>query len=232
MIVFEKSRLKWVWVTVTLVITWLTLLNVVAYFGGGPTRLFLIEKGELRFMPLWSTAFYFHIISSSVCLIAGPPLMIPGLVHRYRRLHAVLGYAYLNCVLWVSVPTGLVLSLYAKGGIASTLGFALTGVLWWWATWLGYRAIRQRKITAHICWMIRSYALALSAVVFRVVQQLMAFGPCSDVTNYIASLWISLLVSLWISENCIMRKFSRPPMGKGLSPWLPALSANTVYSKN
>ena len=55
MIVFEKSRLKWVWVTVTLVITWLTLLSVVAYFGGGPTRLFLIEKGELRCMRLWST---------------------------------------------------------------------------------------------------------------------------------------------------------------------------------
>ena len=232
MIVFEKSRLKWVWVSVTLVITLLTLLNVVAYFGSGPTRFFLIEKGELRFSPMWSTAFYFHIVSSSVCLAAGPLLMIPGLVRRYPRLHAVLGYAYLNCVLWVSVPTGLLLSLYAKGGIASTLGFALTGVLWWWATWFGYRAIRQRRVTEHICWMIRSYALALSAVVFRVVQQLMAYGPYSDVTNYVASLWISLLVSLWISESCIMRKFSRSPMGKGMRSWWPTLPVNTVCSKS
>ena len=231
MIIFDKSRFKWGWIAVTLVISWLTLVNVVSYFRTGPTQVFLIEKGDLRWLPLWSTAFYFHIASSSVCLALGPLLMIPRLV-RYRKLHAIMGYAYLNAVLWVSVPSGLVLSVYAKGGLPSTLGFALTGGLWWAATWLGYRAIRQRNMKSHVCWMIRSYALALSAVAFRVVQQLVAFTPCPNMTNYIFSIWLSLLISLWISENCIMRLFPKSPNGKLANRSIPVPFLDTVCSKN
>ena len=231
MIIFDKSRFKWVWIAITLVISWLTLVNVVSYFGTGPTQVFLIEKGELRWMPLWSTAFYFHIVSSSVCLALGPLLMIPKLV-RYRRLHAIMGYAYLNSVLWVSVPSGLVLSVYAKGGLPSMLGFALTGGLWWAATWLGYRAIRNRNIRSHVCWMIRSYALALSAVVFRVVQQLVAFTPCPNTTNYIFSIWLSLFISLWISESCIRRRFPKSPTSKRVSRRAPVPLVDTAFTKS
>ena len=124
--------------------------------------------------------------------------------------------AYLNSVLWISVPTGLLISINAKGGWPSTLGFALTGVLWWWATWAGYRAIVRNQLVTHICWMVRSYALALSAVAFRVVQQLMALGPLSDVTNYVISIWVSLLISLWISETCIKRHFANPAKSKNV----------------
>ena len=231
MIIFDKSRFKWGWIAVTLVISWLTLVNVVSYFRTGPAQVFLIEKGDLRWLPLWSTAFYFHIASSSVCLALGPLLMTPRLI-RYRKLHAIMGYAYLNAVLWVSVPSGLVLSVYAKGGLPSTLGFALTGGLWWAATWLGYRAIRQRNMKSHVCWMIRSYALALSAVAFRVVQQLVAFTPCPNMTNYIFSIWLSLLISLWISENCIMRLFPKSPNGKLANRSIPVPFVDTVCSKN
>jgi len=217
--IFAKSRLKWIWVLIALVFTFLTLLNATAFFSSGPTHRFLIERGELRFQPLWVTSLYFHIVSSCICLAVGPLLMIPKLV-RYRRLHAVLGYAYLNVVLWVAAPTGLFLSIFAKGGWPSAWGFALTGVLWWWSTWAGYQAIRRSELIIHICWMVRSYALALSAVAFRVVQQLMALGPLSDTTNYVISIWMSLLISLWISETCIKRHFSKSPVSSELPRWL------------
>lgn len=227
MFIFAKSRLKWIWVSLTLIISCLTLFNAAAFFSSGPTHNFLVEKGELRFMPLWTTAIYFHIVSSCVCLATGPLLMLPKLI-RLRRLHAVLGYAYLNAVLWISVPTGLLISINAKGGWPSSLGFALTGVLWWWATWAGYRAIVRNELVTHICWMVRSYALALSAVAFRVVQQLMAFGPLSDTTNYVISIWVSLLISLWISETCIKRHFANPPKSENVPTWWFTLNRSPV----
>lgn len=211
MFIFFKSRLKWIWIAITVVITALILVNSTIYFRNVPTPNFLLEKGELRFSPLWRTAFYFHVIASCVCLATGPFLMIPKLI-GFRRLHAVLGYAYLNAVLWVAAPTGLIISPVAKGGPISAAGFFITGLMWWYATWLGYRAIRHRHnfdLTAHICWMVRSYAIALSAVAFRVIQQMLAYDPFDANTNYTLSVWLSLVVSLWISETCIHRQFKR-----------------------
>ncbi len=209
MFIFFKSRLKWVWVATTVVITALILSNATIYFRNVPTPTFLLEKGDLRFSPLWRTAFFFHVIASCVCLATGPLLMIPKLI-GFRRLHAVLGYTYLNAVLWIAAPTGLIISPVAKGGPISAAGFFITGLMWWYATWLGYRAIRSRHsfdLTAHICWMVRSYAIALSAVAFRIIQQALAYGPFDANTNYTLSVWLSLFVSLWISETCICRQF-------------------------
>ena len=207
MFLFSKSRLKYIWIGVSVWISALILLNAVVYFQRGPTPIFLLEKGELRHQAWWSTAFYFHVFGACVCLATGPFLMITRLI-RFRKLHAILGYAYLNAVLWVAGPTGLIISPAAKGGFWAALGFFLTGVFWWLSTWLGYRAIRANKLAEHISWMVRSYSVALSAVWFRLIQYYLAYFV-EDITAYIWAVWLSFFVSLWISETCIARHFLR-----------------------
>lgn len=203
MFLYSKSRLKYVWIGISIWVSVLILLNAGVYFQKGPTPNFLLEKGELRHHPLWATAFYFHVIGACVCLATGPFLMITKLI-RYRRLHAVLGYAYLNAVLWVAGPTGLIISPVSKAGFWAALGFFVTGIFWWLSTWLGYRAIRANKLAEHIRWMVRSYSVALSAVWFRLIHYFLSYIVEAD-TAYIWSVWLSFFLSLWISEVCISR---------------------------
>ena len=156
----------------------------------------------------WLTAFYVHVASASLCLVTGLLLTFPALL-RYRRLHHWLGYAYVNAVLWAAAPTGLVLAPLAKGGVLGAVGFSIAAALWWWTTWQGLRAILQNELHRHITAMTRSYALALSAPAFRVIQA--ALSPTSFSTNtiYVASLWLSLLFSLWLSESWVQSRASQ-----------------------
>lgn len=204
MYLFSNRRLKIAWSLVAISITALILVQATSYFRNVPTPNFLLEKGELRHHPLWRTAFYFHVLAACVCLATGPLLMCTKLI-RFRKLHAILGYTYLNAVLWIAAPTGLMISVVAKGGLLSALGFLITGICWWLSTWLGYRAIKQDRLAAHIAWMVRSYSIALSAVWFRVIQHCLSFA-LDDNDGYVASIWLSLLVSVWISESCIAHR--------------------------
>lgn len=205
MYLFSKSRLKVIWVLITIWVSALILMNASIYFRSGPTPIFLLEKGDLRFDSLWRTAFFFHVIGACVCLAIGPLLMIRRLI-RYQRLHAVLGYTYVNAVIWVAGPTGMIISPTAKGGALAALGFLVTGLFWWLSTWLGYRAIKKNEMTSHIRWMVRSYSIALTAVWFRIIQIGLSFA-FNNTSSYIAAVWLSLLVSIWVSETCISRHF-------------------------
>lgn len=230
MYLFSKSRLKYVWAMIALWVSWLILVNTSIYFEKGPTPIFLLEKGDLRHWPLWRTAFYIHIASACVCLAVGPLLMVRRLI-RVKRFHAMIGYVYLNVVLWLAAPFGLFISFHAKGGPISSLGFVATGVLWWGSSWLGYRTIRKGDLQSHICWMLRSYSIALSAVWFRLVQY--GLSLCVDATvAYVASVWLSLLLSVWFSEACIHRHFRRDSSrSQSLPSKLPSTSSSFLQRK-
>ena len=169
MYLFKNSRFAFVWTVTTIALIVLLVYNTLVYFQLGVRAEFLTEKGPLVKNRLWLTAFYFHVFSSCVVLLTGAILFFSSLL-KYRRMHLVLGYIYINIVLWIAAPTGLILSPVAKGGWPGALGFAVTGLAWWYTTWAGYRAIRQRRVNDHIAWMVRSWCLSLSAVTFRVLH--------------------------------------------------------------
>lgn len=208
MVLFSKSRFYWIWLVVTFVMSWMTLTNIRIYFLEDVTPIFLFEKGSLRHWAVWRTALYFHIVGAGLCLATGLPLMFKQLL-RFKLLHRVLGYIYFNSVLWVAAPAGLIMAPFAKGGFWGAAGFILTGVPWWVTTWLGYRAIRRREIEQHVRWMIRSFSLALSAIWFRLIQYSLFHCGMEDQSNYLLSLWLSLGVSLFTAEMCIVRRSGR-----------------------
>lgn len=206
MYIFQKTRLKFLWMAISVAFTCLILASSTNYFLPGPTPNFLVQKGELRFQTLWRCAFNCHVIASCACLAVGPFLMIPRLV-RFKRLHILLGYVYFNAILWIAAPTGLIISPAANGGWLSATGFFVTGVLWWITTWLGYSEIRKGNLPSHICWMVRSYSIALSAIWFRILQTAFDVAGSDPINGYILSVWGSLLISFWFSETCVARHY-------------------------
>jgi hypothetical protein len=197
------------WTGATLLVCGIVLWNNAIYFHGGPTPRFLLEKGDWEGQPWWLAAFYCHVVAASVCLAAGMPLMFPRWTRRHPKWHRRLGYVYLNAVLWMAAPTGLMMAPVAKGGWWGASGFAVAGVLWWGVTWSGYRAILRKDLAAHVRGMVRSYSLALSAPIFRVIQALFYGAGMDDGLNYIVSLWLSLAASVWLAESFLARQRAR-----------------------
>jgi hypothetical protein len=195
---------KW-WTAVTVAACGLILLNNTIYFQGGVSSRFLLEKGELTRSSWWIVAFYFHVVGASICLVAGTPLMFADWTRSHPVWHRLLGYVYLNAVLWMAAPSGIALAITAKGGLWGTIGFAVAGTFWWGTTWSGYRAIRRGESTSHICAMIRSYSWALSAPVFRAIQAVLTLLGLEDTSNYIVSLWLSIAASIWLAESYLYR---------------------------
>src|SRR5262245_40806300 len=111
MIVFARlpgSR----WCTIlAAVLCGLTLVSNTVYLETASTPRFLLEKGDWADAPWWLAAFYFHVAGASVCLAAGWPLMFPAWTSRHPAWHRGLGYLYLNAVLWMAAPAGLVLAI-------------------------------------------------------------------------------------------------------------------------
>jgi hypothetical protein len=62
------------------------------------------------------------------------------------------------------------MGFYGNGNDMTKLSFVLLAVLWWFSTWKSYQLIRQKNIQAHGAWMMRSYALTLSAITLRMMQ--------------------------------------------------------------
>lgn len=210
MLLFATKRLATIWTLLTVALSALIVYNTSIYFvpdaGGTDTApAFLLEKGAIARIPLWRAAFYFHIVGACVCLVSGAPLMFTRLL-RYPAVHRTLGLIYLNSVLFVAGPTALIMTPFAKGGLAGVLGFTVAGTLWWWTTFSGYRAVLRRDIPGHTRAMVRSYALATSALSFRVYQVAFFFVGMADETNYVVSIWLSLATSIWLAETCIQRQ--------------------------
>ncbi len=207
MYLFKNIKFAFLWTLLTFMLALLLINNTLLYFYPNVQVMFLLEKGALADWTLWRGAFYFHIVSSCMVLLVGFPLFFPTLL-KYRKLHRWLGYIYFNGVLWFAAPSGLILAPFAKGGLMGATGFLLTGIFWWFCTWRGYTAIRDRQVNKHIQWMVRSWCLSLSAVSFRILHVAFDLIQMDPIGNYVLSIWLSLLINALLAELFIARNFN------------------------
>jgi hypothetical protein len=204
MLIFQPWRGARIWTVATIIGSVAIPFSSMVYFAGTHTPRFLLDKAPWAGQPWWLATFYCHVVSASLSLVVGLPLMFPAWTSRHPVWHRLLGYAYVNAVLWMAAPTGLVLAATATGGMLGTLGFGLASVVWWHTTWSGYRAIRRADLPAHVAAMARSFAIALSAPVFRLIKLALSLGPLSDDAIHLSSLWTSLAVGLVLGEVCAL----------------------------
>ena len=187
--------------------SWLMLKIVLLYT---PMRLdiaFLQLKQQYIHIDAWRVSFFIHVFSSMFALMAGFSQFSKKLLHTKPILHRRLGYAYVINIMCITGPAGLVMSFYANGGLLSRIAFVMLSVLWMFFTATAvYKAIKK-DFAAHRAFMIRSYALTLSALSLRMWKVLFAeFTNIGPMDRYRIIAWLGWGLNLLIAEYIIIQQ--------------------------
>lgn len=167
---------------------------------------FLQLKQSYIHITEWRIAFFIHVFSSMLALLAGFTQFSNRLLKHKPKLHRAIGYSYVVNILMVTGPAGLLMSFYANGGITSRVAFVMLSVLWIGFTAIAlYKAIRK-DFHAHRVFMIYSYALTLSAITLRIWKVLLAnFTDIPPMDRYRIIAWLGWTLNLIVAEICIYR---------------------------
>jgi putative Mn2+ efflux pump MntP len=121
-----------------------------------------------------------------------------------------MGYIYVTDVLLITGPAGLIMGFYANGGTTSRIAFVMLAVLWLYFTAMALIKAKQKDFRSHRNYMIRSYALTLSALTLRAwkygITNTMDVRPM-DVYRVVA--WAGWVINLGIAEIIIQRTKKR-----------------------
>ena len=167
---------------------------------------FLRIKQQYIDIDHWRIAFFIHIYASMWVLLAGFTQFSKKLLKNNPGLHRTLGYIYVMDVLLITGPAGLVMGFYANGGLTSRFAFVSLALLWIFFTAMALMKAKQKDFKSHRNYMIRSYALTLSALTLRAWK----YGitntihvPPMDVYRVVA--WLGWVINILIAEYIIFR---------------------------
>lgn len=198
---------KYLLVLLLLFFTYRMILLSWPYLAFDDRVAFLRIKQSVVSLTWWKVAFYVHVFTSIFLLAAGFTQFSKQLLKRFPAVHRSIGKMYVFILLVLSGPAGLLLAIKANGGFWSQLAFTLLAILWWWFTWRAWRAILRGQVLLHHEFMLRSFALTLSAVTLRSWKWLIVFlwaPPPMDTYRLVAWLgWVPnlLLVEWWIRKS-------------------------------
>jgi hypothetical protein len=199
-----------VWYASLLFFTYLMLLIVLQYIPARTGVAFLRIKEDVVGMLHYRVAFFAHVYTGMLVLVAGM-LQFPSAIRkRYPALHKWSGRVYAYGIIFIAGPAGLVMGYYGNGGWISQTAFCMLAVLWIIFTWNAVSAARTRNITVHKKWMYRSYALTLSAISLRLWKWLLVllFEPRPMDVYHVVS-WLGWTGNLLIAELLIYYTFRK-----------------------
>jgi len=196
-------RLIFFWFPV-IYLSLLIAYNSLPYFTFTGDQPFIIDKQNVQDNNFWLTNFYVHVAAGIICLLAALTQFSKKILKKKLQIHKVAGKVYVGMVLFIAAPTGLILAFFAKGGLLGGLGFGVLSILWFYTTLMGFLKIKQGDVNGHVQWMIRSYALTLSALTFRLFHMGFYFLEFNDTTNYVLSLWASNVFNILAAELVVL----------------------------
>jgi uncharacterized membrane protein len=186
--------------------SWLMASITMAYVPYNTDVGFLRIKQQYISIDHWRIAFFIHVYASIWVLLAGFTQFSRRIQRNRPKLHRAMGYIYVTNVLLITGPAGLLMGFYANGGISSRIAFVTLALLWIFFTAMALIKARQKDFKAHRRYMIRSYALTLSALTLRAWK----FGitnsfelPPMDVYRTVA--WLGFVPNIIVAELIIKR---------------------------
>lgn len=168
---------------------------------------FLRIKQHYIHIDHWRIAFFIHVYASMWVLLAGFTQFSRQIQRNNPLLHRSMGYIYVVDVLLITGPAGLLMGFYANGGTSSRIAFVSLAALWIFFTAMALLKARQKDFKAHRNYMIRSYALTLSALTLRAWKFAITNNfelPPMDVYRAVA--WLGWVPNLIFAEWLIRRK--------------------------
>ena len=128
---------------------------------------FLETKQLIYHIKPWRYSFYIHVFFSPIVIISGLFQFNRWTISNKPKVHRILGYVYVISVLLISAPSALIMAFYANGGRIAQTSFVILTLCWILFTWIAFQKAKKGNYTSHVKWMLRSYALTLSAVTLR-----------------------------------------------------------------
>ncbi|GLR17435.1 DUF2306 domain-containing protein [Portibacter lacus] len=197
----KRLVFKSIWYLSIVYFSYLMLLITVQYIPIDFEVAFLRVKEEAMSKMHYQLAFFSHVYTSIIVLLVGITQFSETIRKRYAFVHRNLGKLYVLLVLVIASPSGFIMALYANGGIYSKISFGLQAILWFYFTFAALRFARQRKWEQHQQFMIRSYALTLSAISLRLFKWIIANTlelPPMDTYRIVS--WLGWIFNLVIAE--------------------------------
>lgn len=167
---------------------------------------FLQIKQDYIDIDHWRIAFFVHVYASMWALLAGFTQFSSHIQSYYPRVHRAFGYVYVTNVLLITGPAALVMSVYANGGPTSKIAFGLLAIGWITFTAIALVKAKNGDFAAHRNFIIRSYALTLSALTLRAWKWSITNSvelPPMDVYRAVA--WLGWVPNILIAELLIRR---------------------------
>ena len=175
------------------------------YFDSDELAPFVIEKLPLPHEELWLAALKVHVVAASFALPACLLLSLKRML-RFPRVHRWLGRGTGAVVLAALVPSGLYLSLFAKGGAPATAGFALSGLIVALAMVQGIRRARAKDFVGHRRCALHVLAQLSVAVTSRALLYLLDLAGIDPDAAYLFALWMPVLASAGFVEVYVSRR--------------------------
>lgn len=163
-------------------------------------------RAHLVSLPVYA---WLHFLGGGVALLVGGFQFSTAIRSRRPALHRMIGRVYLIAVLLAGVG-GLAIATASIGGIPSHVGFGMLALLWLASGVAAWRAIRRRDIAAHQRWMMRNFALTLTAVTLRIelgVLTGLVGLPFNEA--YVTVSWLAWVPNLIVVELLIERMRAR-----------------------
>lgn len=168
---------------------------------------FLRLKQEAMAYSYYQYAFFSHVYTSIFILIAGITQFSETIRSRFPIVHRSLGKLYILLILCIASPSGLIMAFHANGGIFSKISFSIQAVLWFVFTYKAYKYIKARDWVSHQHFMLRSYALTLSAISLRLFKWgIVSFFEWAPMDTYKIVSWLGWLVNLLLVEIYIWHR--------------------------
>jgi hypothetical protein len=199
------------WVPVA-ALSLLLIYNTLAYFSFSKDFRFIEERSFLFESSFYNTCFYIHIAAGTLCIGTALIQFSRYILKKSKPIHRFSGKIYVFVVLFLGAPTGLFMSFFAKGSFWEKALFMFMAGWWFITTLYGLTTIHKKNVAAHKIWMIRSYAMAMTAVTFRVYHIIFYTLGWGHLENYEISLWISVVGNMLFAEWVIWRQ-SRKYLG-------------------
>jgi hypothetical protein len=196
------------WIPIT-IFSLLLVYNTLPYFSFRKDLSFIEERNLLFQGGLYTVCFYVHIFAGAVCITTALIQFSRYILKKSKAIHRWSGRLYVSVVLFLGAPTGLYMSFFAKGSMWERLLFMFMAATWFITTLYGLSTIRKKNVLAHSIWMMRSYAMALTAVTFRIYHIAFYLLDWDHLENYELSLWISVFGNMLFAEWLIYRKSKR-----------------------
>lgn len=184
----------------------LLIYNTLPYFSFSKDFDFIQERSFLFKSSFYNTCFYIHITAGALCIFTALIQFSRYILKKSKAIHRISGKIYVSVVLFLGAPTGLYMAFFAKGSFWERCLFMFMAIWWFITTLNGLTTIHKKNVIAHKVWMVRSYAMAMTAVTFRVYYIVFYLLDWRLLENYQFSLWVSVIGNMLIAEWVIYRR--------------------------